>query len=455
MDDRDRAAPVALARDQPVAQAELHLALAHRPAADLLPAEQVGDPVEGLLRLHAVEEARVDHDAVVDIGLFRDAEGGGVPAFRHDHRHHRQAVLVGEVEVALVARRAAEDGAGAVVHQHEVGDVDRHRPAVVEGMDDANPGVEAHLLGGLDLGGRGTAPLEVVDEGLQRRVLLRRRPGQRMVGGDRHEGGAEDRVGARRVDLELGLARRRGAGRQRPADQQALGAADPVGLHQLDLLGPAVEPVEAVEQVLAHRGDLEEPLGQVAQLDRGTGAPALAVDDLLVGEHGHVDRIPVDLGRLALDEPRLPEVEEHLLLVAIIGRIAGGQFAGPVERQAHRLQLALHRLDVLVGPVARVDAIVARRILGRQAEGVPAHRVQHVVAHGAAPARDHVAHRIVAHMAHVDAPRRIGEHLEHVVFRPRVVVLRLEQLRLVPGRLPAGFGSAGIVSFGCHDRDFT
>ena len=273
----------------------------------------------------------------------------------------------------------------------------------------------------------------------QRRIarggLLR----QRMVGGDRHEGRAEDRVGPGRVDLELALAGRRRARRDRPADQQAFGAADPVLLHQPDLFRPAVERIQAVEQLLRHRGDLEEPLRQVALLDQRAGAPAAPVDHLLVGEHGHVDRVPVDLGRFALDQPGAPEVEEQLLLMLVVAR--DRRWRSRAHQSSDRPMVfswRLHRLDVGVGPVARIDLVVARRVFGRQAERVPAHRMQHVEAHGAAVARHHVAHRIVAHMAHMDAPRRIGEHLQHIVFRARIVVLRLEKLGLVPGLLPCG-----------------
>jgi hypothetical protein len=40
-----------------------------------------------------------------------------------------------------------------------------------------------------------------------------------------------------------------------------------------------------------------------------------------------IDRIPVDEGLLALDQAGFEEVEEQRLLVAVIGRIAGGEFA--------------------------------------------------------------------------------------------------------------------------------
>ena len=58
MDDRDRRAPIALARHAPVAQAVLGLALA--PAGGLGAADDLG---LGLLGGHPVEEARIDRDA--------------------------------------------------------------------------------------------------------------------------------------------------------------------------------------------------------------------------------------------------------------------------------------------------------------------------------------------------------------------------------------------------------
>ena len=48
-------------------------------------------------------------------------------------------------------RRAAEDRAGAVLHQDEVRDVDRQLPVRIERMDRLDAGVEAHLLRGVDL----------------------------------------------------------------------------------------------------------------------------------------------------------------------------------------------------------------------------------------------------------------------------------------------------------------
>src|SRR5262249_38951870 len=94
--------------------------------------------------------------------------------------------------------------------------------------------------------------------------------------------------------------------------------------------------------------------------------------------------------------------------------------------------------------------VLHRGVFGGEPEGVPTHRVEDVVALGAHVARDDVAHRIVADVTHMDPPRRVGEHLEDVVFWARVLVLRLEDALVGPGRLPTRLRLAGIVSERCH-----
>ena len=60
-------------------------------------------------------------------GRLGDAETLAASAsLGHHHRDDRQAVLGRELVVALVVAGAAEDRAGAVFHQHEVGGIDRH-----------------------------------------------------------------------------------------------------------------------------------------------------------------------------------------------------------------------------------------------------------------------------------------------------------------------------------------
>ena len=142
---------------------------------------------------------------------------------------------------------------------------------------------------------------------------------------------------------------------------------------------------------------------QLALLDRGTRAPALAVNHLLIGQYRVVDRVPVHLGLFLVDEALFHEFQEQALLFAVIIWIAGRKLARPIEREAELLELCLHRGDVLIGPGARMHALFHGRIFRWHAECVPAHRVQHVVALGLAMAGNHITHRIIAHMSHVQA----------------------------------------------------
>src|SRR6185369_10935954 len=102
------------------------------------------------------------------------------------------------------------------------------------------------------------------------------------------------------------------------ADFQALGAPDPVALHRLDRIRPAGQLVQTIEKLLRVRSDLEEPLGDFALLDDGAGAPAAAIDDLLVGQYGLVDRIEVHDAVLAVDQALLEQAHEHALLVNVV-----------------------------------------------------------------------------------------------------------------------------------------
>ena len=72
-------------------------------------------------------------------------------------------------------RRAAENRAGAVVHQNEIRHIDRQLPVRIERMHGLDAGVEAHLLGGIDLGLRGAVAPALLDEFGQRRIFRRRR----------------------------------------------------------------------------------------------------------------------------------------------------------------------------------------------------------------------------------------------------------------------------------------
>ena len=143
MHHRDRAAPVALARQAPVAQAILGDA-----GAKALGFHVVDGGVDRLLPRGHVEAGKMVQPLHL-FGLGRH-EGGVGDRFgavqRLERVDHRQVILAAEIEVALVMGGHAEDRAGAVIHQDEIGDPDRHLPVGVQRMARAQPGVDAQFL---------------------------------------------------------------------------------------------------------------------------------------------------------------------------------------------------------------------------------------------------------------------------------------------------------------------
>jgi hypothetical protein len=165
---------------------------------------------------------------------------------RHDHHADRQAVGAREFPVALVVARHRHHRAGAVVHQHEVGDVDRQRLAG-DRVQRAQAGVHAALGLGFQLGFGDAAVAEFSMKAASagsRFAALR----QRMFGGDADEGDAHQRVGARGEHRQ-----RRRRCRRRERELQAFAAPDPVALHRASPRRASRQRVQAVEQLPARR----------------------------------------------------------------------------------------------------------------------------------------------------------------------------------------------------------
>src|SRR5215470_15085462 len=98
-----------------------------------------------------------------------------------------------------------------------------------------------------------------------------------MVWRERDERSAKQRVLPRRKDLDALLTRD-------PEEHAgAVGAADPVLLHQPHPLRPALELRQRVEQFLGVSGGSQEPLRQQALFNNRAGAPTAAVLYLLIG----------------------------------------------------------------------------------------------------------------------------------------------------------------------------
>ena len=227
-------------------------------------------------------------------------------------------------------------------------------------------------------------------------------------------------------------------------EPRPLAAPDPIALHGLDLVGPIDEPPE-VEKLLGVIGDAEEPLLEVAPLHHVVGALAAPLLDLLVGEHRLAAGAPVRGGVGAVGEALLIELEEEPLVPAVVLRQAADDLAVPVERRSHGAELAAHPLDVRHRPLEGVRAVLDRRVLGGQPEGVEAHGRHNVAAPHPHEAGVGVVGGVAVPVPDVQVARRVGVHRQRVPLRTRVVVGGVVEPVVVPAAAPLLFYGARFV----------
>ena len=309
------------------------------------------------------------------------------------------------------------DRPGAVVGQHVVGGPYRD-PLAVHRVDRVPAEEDAGLLafGGLPLD-VGQLP-DLLHVGAQLRQAIRGADllGQRRVGRHHEERGPVQRVGPGGEHRDRLVAAFHGE-----VHLGALGAADPVALHQQDAVRPAAFELLGVrEQPVRVLGDLEVPLVQHPPHHVGAAALALSRDDLLVGQDGLVHRAPVHVAVAPVGQAALVEPQEQPLVPVVVGGIAGLQPPAPVERGRVPPERGRLGLDVGVGPVGRVRVVPDGGVLSGQAEGVPADRVQHVLAAQEVIAGEGVTDGVRLGVAHVQVTRRIGEHVHQVEALPRI-----------------------------------
>ena len=417
VDGRDGVAPIALAGNEPVAQTELDLTTT---AAHGLEVGHDRSLALGVLAAaHTGVLAGLDQRALGSMGAI-PVDGLGMEGIDgltvsldgcavvivQDDRHDRQIILACELKVALVAAGNGHDGAGAVVGNNVVGNphgdllaVDRvHHVAagkgtvLLEGALGTFDGGD--MLGVLDDLGHGLLVLRTLDELVQTRVL----------GSQDKEGDTEERVGSRGEDGDLTLVALDGLAilvAQGKVDLGALGTTDPVGLHLLDALGPAGELLQVIEQLLRVLGNLEVPLLQVALLGLGAAAPALALGDLLVSQNGLAGGAPVDRVLLAVNQALFPQLLKDPLTPTVIIGAAGLDHAIQIVGEAHALHRGERLVHVLIRPGGSLRVVLDGGVLGRQAKGIEADGVQHVIAAHAGLTGHGIADGIVARVAHV------------------------------------------------------
>ena len=256
-------------------------------------------------------------------------------AFNADHLLDRQAIFLRKFEIALVVRRHRHHRAFAVAHQHVVADPHRHRFAG-ERMGDDQAGGHAFLFHRRHVGFGHAAVLAFIDEGGEFWIVLRGLGGQRMLGGDGDEGHAHEGVGTGGEDPQQRLSPLCQCGVVGELNASRTPTLLPIQLRCMVLTcsGQPGKLSRPVSSSSAYCGDAEEIHRDFALFDQRAGAPAAAVDHLLVGQHGLVDRVPVHRGDFLVDHALFEQAGEQPLLPAVVVRLAGGQFARPVDGQA-------------------------------------------------------------------------------------------------------------------------
>ena len=259
MDHRDRATPVALARNAPIAQPEVHLPraapLLDKLRDDLLARRGGAQPVK---------IARIEHDAIARIGCVGDVKCRIRIRRTHD-RAHGQVIFPGKIQIALIVRRTRENRAGAIAHQNKICHIDRQQPVRVKRVAYEKPGVIAQLLAPLNVALAGSARRAHGPEIGQFRVGCRQFKRQWVVGRKRTKAGAIQRVWSGRVNLDIAKFPDR-LSKFKPAGQP-FRPTDPIGLHEAHFFRPARQPVQRTQQIIGKIRDFQKPLGQRALLD--------------------------------------------------------------------------------------------------------------------------------------------------------------------------------------------
>ena len=355
-------------------------------------------------------------------------------------------------------RRHTHDRAVAITHQHIVADPHRNLLAR-QRVRHLQTRVLANFLFQCQLGLGGAAGFAFFDEACQTRITRRRKQSQRMLGCDRAKRHAHDGVSARGEHMHSAVLYQLTFGIANvmcECKTHTFTFANPVFLHQPHFVRPTVQrgiwvaDLHMVQQLLCVIGDLEVVARNFTLLHHRAGAPAFAVDDLFVGQHGLIHRVPIHHLGLAVGDAFVEHLQKQPLVPFVITRITGRHFTRPVDGQSHGLHLLLHVGDVVVGPLGRWHAIFQSSVFRRQTKCIPTHGHEDVETFHAQMAREHVVDGVVAHMAHVQFAAGVGQHGARVVLGFGCVLGDAVDIGMFPsglhGSLDGGCGVFGMVT---------
>ena len=273
-------------------------------------------------------------------------------------------------------------------------------------------------------------------------IFLRHLARKRVLGGQRQIGRPHDRVRARGEYLKGAFPPVHGEIGFNP-----LGFSYPVFLHGFNGVGPPLHLLELAQQFLGVIAYPQEPLRYFLFLDNRSRTPPLSVNYLFVSEHRPVNRVPVHDGGLSVRQSFAVKSREKPLLPAVIFNVARRDFPAPVVAEPEAHELLFHLRYVVPRPGRGMYGVLYRRVFRGKTEGVPSDGVENVKTPCFFESRDDVSDRVVPDVAHVDSPRRVGEHLEDVVLFPGRVFGDLVGVFFRPEILPFFLDFSGFVFF--------
>ena len=327
-------------------------------------------------------------------------------------------------------RGHGHDRAGAVARQHVIGDPNRYE-LFVHRIDRVRAGEHAALVLGQ------FRPFQIAFA--RRRLAIRHHRLALRLGGERiyqfmlrrqhHVRRPKQRIRpcGKNDNLFAGFLNRK-------CHFRAFTAANPIPLHLLQRIAP-VDRFQIIQQPLSEDRDPQHPLAHWLAHHRMPAHLALAIDHLLIGQHraqlrapvhrrmgnkrepmlitiralslvaGHIDRILQRVDRLGLIgrgvKPRIVQLQKNPLAPLKITGLGGVRFPTPIIAEAQALDLPLEISNIFLGRLARMLAGLDRVLLGGQAKGIPAHRMQHMLAAHALKAREDIGGRVAFRMPHV------------------------------------------------------
>ena len=144
----------------------------------------------------------------------------------------------------------------------------------------------------------------------------------------------------------------------------------------------------------------------------------------------------------------LKHLDENPLRPFVIRRIGGGDFLVPIIREAKGIDLTFEVRDVLFGEHIRMLVVLDGKLLCRQAESIPTHRVKNIKALHSLHTGNDIGCSITFWMAHMKSlSRRIREHVENVIFWfGKIVCVAVERIFSVPNLTPFFFDCFVVVT---------